>query len=348
MDAVSAATMKQEIKEMSLMLKGIREGAIELIKSSSVRSSQARRLTAEQKREKSTSSWARSTSDRSRRLVTDIVPTPDNDLHADVAKSERVLSKRAASYTFGRRCPEVQKKVSEDVTYDIKIECSSVRARAKSCVFNKAARLASPKLADPIHAKITRDVPTVIVGETVCKNNYENSSKPPKSSVISRPSKAYSFQKSAREPASQIKAVDVSGDVEGAEKKLHPHIMGVVMRPPSLTSRIMKEIPLMQDSAINFFGTSDIIAYLDALSSKGSTPTYTINKDSIRSLGGIFNKRKGNPGPGEYNPDITSYSGAHLFLVSFTNYLLLCFCCPIICSTSNQHQMEALTLKIDE
>lgn len=314
MDAVSAATMKQEIKEMSLMLKGIREGAIELIESSSVRSSQTRRLTAEQKREKSTSSWARSTSDRSRRLVTDIVPTPDNDVHADVAKSEKLLSKRAASYTFGRRCQEVQKKVSEvvNVTYDVKIECSSVRARVKSCIFNKAVRLASPKLADPIHAEITRDVPTGIIGEKVCENDYENT---PKSSVISRSSKAYSFPKSAREAASQSNTVGVSGDVEGAEKKLHPHIMGVVMRPPSSTSRIIEEIPLIQDSAIEFFGTSDIIAYIDALSSKGSVPTYTINKGSVRSLGGIFNKQKGNPGPGEYNPDIPSHSGSHPFLI---------------------------------
>ena len=46
MDAVSAATMKEEIREMSLMLKGIREGAIELIESASVSSSQTRRLTA--------------------------------------------------------------------------------------------------------------------------------------------------------------------------------------------------------------------------------------------------------------------------------------------------------------
>ena len=312
MDAISAATMKQEIKEMSLMLKGIREGAIELIESSSVRSSQTNRLTAEQKREKSTSSWARSTSDRSRRLVTDIVPTPDNDVHADVAKSEKLLSKRAASYTFGRRCPEVQKKVSEDVTYDIKIECSSIRARVKSCVFNKAARLASPKLADPIHAEITRDVPTGIIGEKVCENDYENT---PKSSVISRSSKAYSFPKSAREAASQINTASISGDVEGAEKKLHPHIMGVVMRPPSSTSRIIEVIPLMQDSAIEFSGTSDIIAYIDALSSKGSNPTYTINKGSVRALGGIFNKQKGNPGPGEYNPDIPSHSGSHPFLI---------------------------------
>ena len=83
----------------------------------------------------------------------------------------------------------------------------------------------------------------------------------------------------------------------------------------------MEEIPLMQDSAIEFFGTSDIIAYLDALSSKGSTPTYAINKGTVRALGGIFNKRKGNPGPGEYNLDIPSHSGVHLFLIFLTNYL---------------------------
>jgi hypothetical protein len=318
MDTTSAASMKQEMKEMALMLKEIREKALELIDPSNARSSQRRRLTAEQKREKSTSSWARSTSDRSRRLVTDKVPTPDNDIHSDVAKSERVVSKRAASYTFGSRCRDVQKVASKDVIYDVKIECSSVRTRVKSCVFNKAVRLPTYKLSDPVCAVTAKDTeektasdPMITMGENAHENDAENCSKPPKSTVMSQPSKVYSFSKSPRDAVSRSRTVGVSGDgdVEKAEKKLHRHIMGVVMRPPSSPSRILEEIPKMRDSALEFLGTSDIIAYLDARSNGASTPTYVMNKDTVRTVTGILNKRKGTPGPGEYNPDIPSYSG---------------------------------------
>jgi hypothetical protein len=321
MDTTSAASMKQEMKEMALMLKEIRESALELIDPSNVRSSQRRRLTAEQKREKSTSSWARSTSDRSKRLVTDKVPTPDNDIHADVAKGERMVSKRAASYTFGSRYPDVQKEASKDVIYDVKIECSSVRTRVKSCVFNKAVRISTSKLSDPVCAVTAKDTeektasdPMIFMGENAREKDAENFSKPPKSTVTSQPSKAYSFSKSTRDAVSRSSTVGVSGDgdVESAEKKLHPHIMGVVMRPPSSPSRIIEEIPKMQNSALEFLGTSDIIAYLDARSNGVSTPTYAMNKDTVRTVTGILNKRKGTPGPGEYNPDIPYYSGGCL------------------------------------
>ena len=324
MDTTSAASMKQEMKEMALMLKEIRESALELIDPSTARSSHRRRLTAEQKREKSTSSWARSTSDRSRRLVTDKVPTPDNDIHADVAKSERIVSKRTASYTFGSRYPDVQKEASKDVIYDVKIECSSVRTRVKSCVFNKAVRLPTPKLSDPVCAVIAKDTeentasdPIITMGEKAREKDAENCSKPPKSTVMSQPSKAYSFSKSPRDSISRRSTEGVSGDgdVERAEKKLHPHIMGVVMRPPSSPSRNMEEIPKMQDSALEFLGTSDIIAYLDARSNGASTPSYSMNKDTVRAVTGISNKRKGTPGPGEYNPDIPSYSGKCLIFL---------------------------------
>lgn len=320
MDNISAATLRQEMKEMALMLKEIRENALELIDPSNVRSSQRRRLTAEQKRVKSTSSWARSTSDRSRRLVTDKVPTPDNDIHADVAKSERIVSKRAASYTFGSRYPDVQKVASKDVIYDVKIECSSVRTRVKSCVFNKAVRLSTPKLPDPVSPVIEKDTedniisdPMMNIGEKARKNDSGNCSKPPKNTVTSQPSKAYSFSKSPRDAVSKSCTVGVSGDgdVESAEKKLHPHIMGVVMMPPSSPSRIIGEIPKMQDSALEFLGTSDIIAYLGGI----SAPTYTMCKYAVKTVTGILNKRKGNPGPGEYNPDKPSYSGGCLIFL---------------------------------
>ena len=122
--------------------------------------------------------------------------------------------------------------------------------------------------------------------------------------------KAYSFPKSLREAVPKSNTIGVSGDVESAEKKLYPHIMGVVMRPHSSPSRIIEEIPMMHDSAKDFAGTIDVIAYLDALSNRVSTPTFTTHKDTVKSLTGIFNKRKGNPGPGEYNPDIPSHSGS--------------------------------------
>ena len=122
--------------EMALLLQEIQGGARELFDpSEEKRTLQSKRLSSDQKRGKSTSSWAKSTVDRGKATNREKGFTSDNDFLTNVSKSEKVVKSRAAAHSFGRRYPEVQKVELENIYYDVNLECVSTKRRVTSSKF---------------------------------------------------------------------------------------------------------------------------------------------------------------------------------------------------------------------
>jgi hypothetical protein len=340
MDVTSAASMKREIVEMALLLKDIQGGARDLTDSSIEKLLRVKRLTGEQKREKATSAWAKSKCNRAKRNMVDKEIIPDTVLNSDIAKSEKVIRVRSASYSFGRRYQEVQKAEMGNIIYDVNIESSSTRKRVVSTKFSTAGRLSdvekSKNQSDgdsnqtgKVDSEMEVDATDQAEGSNDSDHdNRENKANKrtkksklkeeekgvrlPFKSPIERSPKVYSFPKSSRETVEKGSTAGVSGDVETAEKALRPHIMGAVMRPVSVTRRLpIDDVPSELNTIPAVASNSpDIMAHLDALSSRMRATSYTMHKDTVKTMNpAILWKAKGTPGPGDYDPDSHTQSG---------------------------------------
>lgn len=351
MTFLPADDLKREMDEMALLLLEIQGGARELFDpSEEKRILQSKRLSNDQKRGKSTSSWAKSTVSREMRPLYIKGFTADGDLMTDISKSEKVVKSRATAHSFGRRYPAVSKVEIENCFYDINVDSTSTKKRVLSTKFSKASRgetLSNQKNDDVTSDKLHVDkVDLAINGDTsndcssdvdrvanhdrvfdtneckslkrnrVEKDNYQQ---PICGSHHEHTPIAYSFPKSSRE----IRIVQESTtdgenlDVETAEKKLHPHIMGACMRPQSVARRTP---PVQNESELNpqkgnvrhdVNETLDIMAHMDVLSSKVRAPTYTMHQNTKKERRNIdiSKMEKGTPGPGEYCPNGPPQSG---------------------------------------
>ena len=362
MEGISAASLKREMDEMALLLREIQGGARELYDpASEKRTLCSKRLTNDQKRDKSSSSWAKSGVDRKKLFSGEKCCKPETDLTTDVAKSERTIKTRAASHSFGRRYAEVQTIVSDNFHYDVKIESASNRKRVLSSKFSTAVRgdgttanqnngdCDVPKddqmdLSDGGNNTDFDGIADVDNASGSAANKDENiSSKKKKiekgysrpvpsiSSSIVEPSPiSFRFPKSSRETVVKKYSGDGVGgvnlDVDSAEKKLHPHIMGTVMKPltvPRIKNNESENIAVAQAGATSEIKIENnganiaqkppasIISNVEVLSSKIRTPAFTMHKDTTKKILNIniSNIVKGTPGPGEYELDVIAQSG---------------------------------------
>jgi hypothetical protein len=340
MDVTSAASMKREMEEMALLLKDIQGGARDLTDSSIEKLLRLKRLTVEQKREKATSAWAKSKCNRAKRNMVDKEIIPDTVVNSDVAKSEKVIRVRSASYSFGRRYQEVPKAEMGNMIYDVNIESSSTRKRVISTKFSTAGRLSDIEKnknlsngdsnpTDKVDSEMEVDATDKAEGsdnsdhddvenkatKRTKKNKLkedEKFEKLPFKSPIERSPKVYSFPKSSRETVEKGSTAGVTGDIDTAEKALRPYIMGAVMRPASVTRRVpIDDAPSEKNTIPEVASNSpDIMAHLDALSSRMRATSYTMHKDTVKTMNpAILWKVKGTPGPGDYDPDSNRQSG---------------------------------------
>ena len=306
--------------EMALLLQEIQGGARELFDpSEEKRTLQSKRLSSDQKRGKSTSSWAKSTVDRGKATNREKGFTSDNDFLTNVSKSEKVVKSRAAAHSFGRRYPEVQKVELENIYYDVNLECVSTKRRVTSSKFGMARRgdsissqsnkvgtsgkLLSNKVDPVICGNMTNICsPNSATDNVICKEygthenvpskkkrkenvNYHQS---PCSATYDHTPIAYSFPKSSRDiRIANISSIDIGDlDVETSEKKLHPHIMGACMRPQSA----VKRVPHIQNESTHppsdgntrqdISDSPDIAARLGNLSDKMRSSSYVMHQDT--------------------------------------------------------------------
>ena len=320
MTSQSAEIMKQEMHEMALLLQEIQGGARELFDpSEEKRTLQSKRLSSDQKRGKSTSSWAKSTVDRGKAFCGVKGFTSDNDLLTNVSKSEKVVKSRAAAHSFGRRCPEVQKAELVNFYYDVNLESVSTKKRVTSSKFGIARRgdaisrqhndvSTSCKLhSDKVDPVINGDVINACspnsdtdtnnsrersnhqnVPSKKKKTENENYHQLPCSATYDYRPIAYSFPKSSRDiNITNNTSIDIGDlDVEMSEKKLHPHIMGACMRPQSAVKRIPQiqnesTVPPSDGSTGHTVKDSpDIAARLSKLSDKMRSSSYLMHQDT--------------------------------------------------------------------
>ena len=347
MDVTSAACMKREMEEMAVLLKEIQGGARDLTDSSIEKLLKVKRLTGEQKREKATSAWAKSKCNRAKRIMVDKEIIPDTVVNSDVAKSEKVVRVRSASYSFGMRYKEVEKAEMGNIIYDVNIESSSNRKRVISNKFSTASRLSEVEKnknqpnsdsnpTDKVDSELEVDANNKTedsndsdhndCGNKAAKRTKKNQLREdrkretlPFKSPIERSSKVYSFPKSSRETVEKGSTAGVSGDIDTAEKALRPHVMSAIMRPASVTRRVpdndshsenQNNIPEIASNS------PDIMAHLDALSSRIRATSYTMHKDTVKTMNpAVLWRVKGTPGPGEYDPDAHIQSGTVLVLI---------------------------------
>lgn len=329
-DCSSASSMKREMEEMAQMLREIQGGARALAGASTEKTLLSRRLTKDQKQQKATSAWARSKSDRSKRNMVDKEVLPDDVIDADVARSEKVVRCRAAAYSFGIRHQEVVNMETCHKIYDVNIEYSSTRKRITCSKFSNAGRLSDmdnkkSSRQDGNKAVIMNKQPDscyvgAIDDEDVASKRSKNgmhdfSRSPHRTTGAEHSSRGYSFPKSSREVAYKCSTDGASGDVEGAEKRLYPKAVSVIMRPPSVSRRVPnEECSVDQNTDAIASNSPDIVGHLDVLSTKMRTSVYRMHKDTVKVMNpGILSREKGTPGPGDYNPDPPSQSGAALY-----------------------------------
>ena len=321
--------MKREMEEMAQMLREIQGGARELAGPSAEKILLSRRLTKDQKQQKATSAWARSKSDRSKRNMVDKEVLLDDVIDADVARSEKVIRCRAAAYSFGIRHQEIGNAETCDKIYDVNIEVSSTRKRVTCSKFSSAGRLSevdnkknnvqdgnkAVNLNNQPDSSVLCDVAATDEDDIASKRSKKgihDFSKAPHSTTVAKPSsRSFSFPKSSREVINKTNTAGVSGDVEGAEKRLYPKAVSVIMRPPSVPRRVPNEECSEEHYAVAMASNSpDIVGHLDILSTKMRSSTYTMHKDTAKFMNpGILSREKGTPGPGDYSPDPPSQSG---------------------------------------
>ena len=212
-----------------------------------------KRMTASEKRNAASSSWAKSTASRmtfSGRSAGPPTSAGDDELDLNVEKSERAVKTRAAAYTIGKRPREQEDKKpgtashahadSVSPFYDYNIDVVSTHKRVKGVSFPKAVHKSSVTAGHDD----SDNLPTTDDGDGKMDENTEEKTEKPairqkhKDSLLQPSSKAYSFPKSKRDhevttnittPEDDIRLLDV----ERGEKWLRPQAPAAIIRPES-------------------------------------------------------------------------------------------------------------------
>lgn len=357
MDSISAAALKQEMEDMAVLLREIQGGARDLYEpSTEKRILESKRLSSDQKREKSTSAWAKSSVNRSKLFTGNKSIDPESTSTADLEKSEKTLKTRAASHSFGRRY-DANKAEVENFIYDVNIEAASTRKRVLSTKFSMAGREGpsvkknddgnsnndpngdhnndpnsdqNDKMDLAIHENPTEGNDGIdgnlsdniesnkIINKSAKRNKTEKNpyGKPSTSSHLEPSAIAFSFPKSSRETKIVKYESDAIGsnlDVETAEKKLYPHVMGACMKQLSAVRRAHTEIepetPPVEGE--NTYSTPTIKP--EVLSHKFRAPVFAMHQDTKKKPHTVvMEKDKVTPGPGDYCSDRMTQSGERI------------------------------------
>jgi hypothetical protein len=315
----AAMDLKVEMEEMALLLREIRGGASELAGPSSEKLN-ARRLTPEQQRNQSSSAWARSTAKRTRLFNGNKESSADSDIYSNVAKSEQQVKTRAAAYSFGKKLNDNKKIVNDTPTYDINVEAVSNRKRVPFSKFGTAKRPSSLPFdkgcikqndnEDDLRRHQTDNMNVAI--DNTDDQDDDLHSKDTKDSIKKhnvgsqvQQGIAFSFPKSSREIKTHNNDNLIANlDVEKAEKKLYPHIMGTSMRTPVIV--VQRDDELQEEKRDFIHHTPDI----EKLSNKIKTSSVVMHQDTKRSKNiAHINRSQSTPGPGDYDNGLSGFSG---------------------------------------
>jgi hypothetical protein len=313
----AATDLKVEMEEMALLLREIRGGASELAGPSSEKLN-ARRLTPEQQRNQSSSAWARSTAKRTRLFNGNKESSADSDVYSNIAKSEKQVKTRAAAYSFGKKLNDNKKIVNDTPIYDINVEAVSNRKRVTYSKFGTAKRPSSLPFdkvcikqndEDDLRRHQTDNMNVAIDNtddqdDDVHSKNTKHSMKNHNIRSQVPQGIAFSFPKSSREIKTQNNDILIADlDVEKAEKKLHPHIMGTSMRTP--ITMVQRDEELQEEEKDFTHYTPDI----EKLSNKIKTSSVVMHQDTKRSKNiAHTNRSQSTPGPGDYD-NASGFSG---------------------------------------
>ena len=246
--ATDSVGMRQEVEEMKQLLLEIQGETSKLLGGNDKK--MTKRMTAAEKRNAASSSWAKSTANRvtfSSRSTGPPTSVGDDELDLDVEKSERAVKTRAAAYTIGKRPREQEEKkpgtalhAHVDLAspfYDCNIDVVSTHKRVKGITFAKAVHKSSIR-------NDSDNLPTADDGDGKMDEHIEEKTEKPsvrqkhKDSFLQPSSKAYSFPKSKRdhEVTTTNTTTDDDGrllDVERGEKWLRPQAPAAIIRPES-------------------------------------------------------------------------------------------------------------------
>ena len=244
--------IKEEMEEMKQLLLQI-QGETSKLLGDNDKTITKRALTASEKRNAASSSWAKSTASRvsfTDRLAGPLMSADDGELDLNVEKSERAVKTRAAAYTIGKRPREQTDKKpgsasrehadSASPFYDYNIDVASTHKRVKGISFPKAVLKSSVTAGhdDSDHLPTTDDGDRKMDAHTEEKIEKPAIRQKHKDSLLQPSSKAYSFPKSKRAhevttsvttPEDDIRLLDV----ERGEKWLRPQAPVAIIRPES-------------------------------------------------------------------------------------------------------------------